>query len=78
MSQQDILPPMQRLTGKLDRAISEIMLASKNLSQFDVPDVQTLKHHAEDLVAAGQTVLKRLEKYQNLDSQSYTKPVIEG
>lgn len=44
--------------GRLDRVLSEMMDYSR--VNLDSPNRQTLKHHAEDLVAAGQAILKRL------------------
>ena len=63
---------VERLTGSLDRKISELMLMSKELPSLDTADRQTLKHHSEDLIAAAQMMLQRLKAYANLESQSIT------
>lgn len=44
--------------GKLDRALSELKLLSKQ--QLDEADRQTLKHHAEDCVLLGSYILKKM------------------
>ena len=45
------------LIGRLDRMVSEMMVAAKSTT-LDAADRQTLKHHAEDVIAAGQRVLE--------------------
>lgn len=47
--------------GKLDRSLSEMMLLGKGVNALDDADVQTLKHHAEDMVGAGQAILARVQ-----------------
>jgi hypothetical protein len=47
-----------KLVGRLDRILSELTLASKD--DLDAANRQTLKHHAEDVVACGKAVLRRL------------------
>ncbi len=47
------------LTGQLDRMISELVLVSKRTDLTEVAR-QTIKHHAEDLILAGQAALKYL------------------
>lgn len=44
--------------GRLDHVLSKLVLWSK--AQLDEPNRQTLKHHAEDMIAAGQKILKDL------------------
>lgn len=53
-------------TGQLDRVISEMKIHAKRLTiegqvTYDEADVQTLKHHAEDMIAMGQYVLGKVE-----------------
>lgn len=57
------------LIGRLDRVLSELVncgRAAKGGYQgpasliMDEPNKQTLKHHAEDMIAAGQKILKDL------------------
>jgi hypothetical protein len=45
--------------GKLDRVLSKMVLWGKD-KNVDLPNKQTLKHHAEDMIAAGQKILKDL------------------
>ena len=46
--------------GRLDRVLSELVLYSHD-TELDIPNKQTLKHHAEDMIAAGQHILKKLD-----------------
>lgn len=51
----------EAVTGKMDRCISEVILITKETvagTYGDDVTKQTLKHHAEDMILAGQTVLK--------------------
>lgn len=45
-----------RAIGKLDRALSEFLL----LPPTDEANRQTLKHHADDLIGVGTSMLKKL------------------
>lgn len=45
------------MIGRLDRDLSELMIAVKD-PQTDDANLQTLKHHAEDMVAAGNRILE--------------------
>jgi len=45
--------------GRLDRVLSKLVLWGKD-QDIDLPNKQTLKHHAEDMIAAGQKILKDL------------------
>lgn len=47
-------------TGKLDRAISEMMVWAEFSHLTDLAAKQTLKHHAKDMVAAGKHILAKL------------------
>jgi hypothetical protein len=63
-----------RTIGRLDRVLSEMMgyargaqsRQNEGVNTFDAimdePNQQTLKHHAEDMVAAGHAILKLLGK----------------
>lgn len=55
--------------GRLDRTLSKLVIWGKAVRQYgktgpwpqvDEANAQTLKHHAEDMVAAGQKILKDL------------------
>ena len=52
------------VTGQMDRSISEMIQLTKETTKGHYDDVtqQTLKHHAEDMMLAGQTMLKLLGK----------------
>ena len=45
--------------GKLDRVLSKMVIWGKD-PMMDLPNKQTLKHHAEDMIAAGQKILRDL------------------
>lgn len=45
--------------GRLDRVLSKLVLWGKQ-ADLDLPNKQTLKHHAEDMVAAGEKILRDL------------------
>jgi hypothetical protein len=45
--------------ARLDRVMSEMKVFSKE-TKLDRPDTRTLKHHAEDLVLCGVSVLRDL------------------
>ena len=47
--------------GRLDRVLSKLVLWGGDKS-LDTPNKQTLKHHAEDMIAAGNKILKDLGK----------------
>lgn len=51
---------MINLIGRLDRLLSEMLLAAEET--WDDVDRRTLKHHAEDMIGCGETILKKLEK----------------
>ena len=52
-------------TGALDRVISEMKIHAKRAEEggfaYDEADVQTLKHHAEDMIAMGEYVLRKVD-----------------
>lgn len=48
------------LIGRLDRTLSQMMLAAKHHASMDEPNRQTLKHHAEDMILAGRSILKKM------------------
>ena len=61
---------LEDTTGRLDRIISEMKvhakrLLIKNQVTYDEADVQTLKHHAEDMVAMGEYVLDNIKGAAN-------------
>ena len=47
--------------GRLDRCLSEFL----DLFSIDIdePDRQTLKHHADDLIGVGNSMLEKLKRY---------------
>lgn len=49
-------------TGALDRCISEMKVWAKRAENGDLDeaDVQTLKHHGEDMIAMGQYVGRKV------------------
>ncbi len=54
-------------TGRLDRIISEMKIHAKRLTisgqvTYDEADIQTLKHHAEDMLAMGEYVLDKVHE----------------
>ena len=49
------------MIGRLDRILSEMMGVAKiEPSVLDTENMQTMKHHAEDMILAGQAILKIL------------------
>lgn len=55
----DFCRPFDAMIGKLDRLMSEFLLTIE--LPLDGPDMQTVKHHAEDLIGVGNAALRRLE-----------------
>lgn len=50
-----------RMIGQLDRVLSQmVLLVRDNDFVLDDPNRQTLKHHAEDMQAAAEKILKEL------------------
>ena len=47
--------------GRLDRVLSKLVMWGRD-KELDQPNKQTLKHHAEDMIAAGNNILKNLGK----------------
>ncbi len=63
VSEQRVRPPVRdfdRMIGELDRALSEFLLAVD--VGLDEADIQTLKHHADDLIGVGRAALERIER----------------
>lgn len=56
--------PFDIAIGKIDRALSEIMLQAK-LPQDDA-DTATLRHHAGDLILSGVAILRRLNRLTDI------------
>lgn len=54
--------------GRLDRMLSELIESAASGS-LDDPDKQTLKHHAEDMIGAGNKIIKLLhsEVFDDVD-----------
>lgn len=48
------------VTGQADRSISEMIAVAHNIDAYDEITKQTLKHHAEDFILAGQHILRKL------------------
>jgi hypothetical protein len=51
--------------GRLDYSLSVLVLAGRN-KELAEPNKQTLKHHAEDMIAAGQSILDNLKGIEGL------------
>jgi hypothetical protein len=47
-----------QLIGRLDRILSVMIQHATHLLCLDEPNRQTLKHHAEDMIGAGQKILE--------------------
>ena len=54
--------------GQLDRVLSKLVLWSER-GDLDDYDKQTMKHHAEDTILAGQKILKELDKQYGVTSK---------
>lgn len=52
-------PDIIRTIGMLDRILSEMMILAK--TNLDAADIQTMKHHAEDMIGCGTKVLELLK-----------------
>ena len=48
--------------GTLDRVLSKLIISSEELGGNLKWNVQTLKHHAEDMIGAGNKILENLKK----------------
>lgn len=59
MSQSEQDPEFDLTIGQLDFILSKMMGYAKD-AKLSEPNRQTLKHHAEDMKAAGDAILKRL------------------
>ncbi len=60
--------------GRLDRVLSLVVNYGRNKTSLDEANKQTLKHHAEDMIAAGQKILKDLGE----DQVGLPQPEFEG
>ncbi len=66
--------------GQLDRVLSKLVVWSEG-GELDDYNQQTLKHHAEDSILAGQKILKELDSRFGVKSKLKAKmewPVEEG
>ena len=63
------------MIGRMDRILSEMVLTAKNPGAHDVDesDWQTLKHHAEDLISAGERIIKAFQDRGPDDEDSFGK-----
>lgn len=52
--------------GRLDNIMSKLVNWGRGHEQLDVANKQTLKHHAEDMIAAGQKILNDLGTVEGL------------
>ncbi len=50
--------------GRLDRVLSEFLLLTQS-ETLDEADYETLKHHAHDLIGAGESGLQKLKNRKN-------------
>lgn len=46
------------MIGRLDRLLSEFLVVAE--TDLDEADLQTIKHHADDLIGVGNAALKRI------------------
>lgn len=64
--------------GQLDRVLSKLVLWGKQTREHNIldnPDRQTLKHHAEDMIAAGQKILECLEGVEGTPQPATLTPL---
>ncbi len=54
-----IVRPFDAMIGKLDRLLSEFLIEAKS-ETLDEADLQTIKHHAEDLIGVGKAALEAI------------------
>lgn len=61
------------MIGRLDRILSEMVATGKRHKEvhntamaLDDPDVQTLKHHAEDMILAGAKILSDINANESM------------
>ena len=52
--------------GRLDNIMSVLVIWGRTHELLTPANAQTLKHHAEDMIAAGQKILKDLGKVEGL------------
>lgn len=50
------------MIGTLDEQLSYMVACGRNKNDYSEANKQTLKHHAEDMIAAGRKILRDLEK----------------
>lgn len=62
--------PFDAMIGRLDRLLSEFLIAAK--SDLDEADAHTIKHHADDLLGVGGAALKAIA------AAASTKPIELG
>lgn len=62
----DVQTDFDLTIGRLDNIMSKLVNWGRAHEQLDTTNVQTLKHHAEDMVAAGQKILKDLGAVEGL------------
>lgn len=55
------------LIGRLDRNLSMMLCYAEEIPNefMDTPNIQTLKHHAEDMIGAGQKILRLIEESED-------------
>lgn len=51
--------PLDIMIGRLDRLLSEFLIHASD-ETLDEADIQTIKHHADDLIGVGKAALRRL------------------
>lgn len=67
--------------GRLDRVLSKLVgwgrICADGLNNVEIDEAnrQTLKHHAEDMIAAGQKILKDIGKNVEATPQPYEVPI---
>lgn len=60
MKSEEALVDTIHLFGTLDRCLSEMKLMAKHKDQYDDADLQTLKHHTDDMSALASNIRKVL------------------
>ncbi len=66
-SQKEQDPEFDRTIGQLDFVLSKLMIYARSIrdGKLSEPNKQTLKHHAEDMVAASEAIFKLLGREQS-------------
>lgn len=55
------------MIGSLDRILSEMAGWARNLNELDEANKQTLKHHADDMMIAAESIMNKLRPKEEQD-----------